>query len=521
MLATAAVVSTLAVTAQAAPVCHGQLAPKPADPQAELRAYAAQRAELGFRHDLKYVKLLIKRGVREYDVGDIPVTHAENRYLKLRDDLTLGAKGNRFMHDHRAVAGGVEVEDDWPHEPYLEVGFTRDVRQNLRQLQAVARYPRNLRAKRVPYSAHALTHVANSVWKDAKRLRAAGFILTSSGVGAFTADVDVITERTDARSYFRKRYGKALKVSVIAKQETELECAASGTYSIAPDGNSITVYWTTGGGAKTERVELTERADQVEVGVVERVPNGPRTLEAIGAEQTVALSAPLGDRPVYDAATGLRMLQRGPSPGEPPCPVSQQPSNLDVWIATRAHQGLRHDAPYVETLLRRHTPYTKAEQAWIDRREKLDEQQRISRYLDAHHDESADWTVAGSYPQAPYVLVRVTKRAAYHRAQLRKVFKGPLKVVTVAHTLQELTALRNRIETDANAAGGFFDGFGDAGFQYIDASVDEDANDVRIDVITPRADAIAYFQARYGPLVQVQLRGTRYVCGPQPVAPVT
>jgi hypothetical protein len=512
MLATAALVSALA-----APVCHGQLAPKPPDPQAVLKAYAAQRASFGFRHDLKYVKLLVKRGVREYDVGYIPVTHAENRYLKLRDELTLGAKGNRFLHDHRAVAGGVEVEDDWPHQPYLEVGFTRDVQQNLEQLRSLARYPRNLRAKRVPYSEHALTHLANSVWKDAKRLRAAGFILTSTGVGAFTADADVITTRTDAKAYFRRRYGAGLKVSVIATEETELECAASGTYSIAPDGKSITVYWTTGGGAKTERVELTERADQVEVGVVERVPNGPRTLEAIGAEQTVALSAPLGGRAVYDAATGLRMLQRGPSPGEPACPVNPQPSNLDVSIAERAREGLRHDAPYVEALLSRHTLYTKAEQAWIDRREKLGEQQRIDRYLDAQPDESADWTVAGTYPQAPYVLVRVTRRAAYHRARLRKLYKGPLKVVTVAHSLKDLSALRSRIETDAKAAGGFFDGFGDAGFQYLDASVDEDANDVLIDVITPRADAVAYFQARYGALVQVRLRGTRYVCGPQPV----
>jgi hypothetical protein len=514
MLATTAVVSALA-----APVCHGQLAPRPADPQAELKSYAAQRAQLGFRHDLKYAKLLVKRGVWEYDVGDIPVTNAENRYLRLRDRLSLGAKGDRFMHEHRAIAGGVAVEDDWPRQPYLEVGFTRDVQENLRQLRAVARYPHNLRAKRVPYSEHALTHLANSLWKDAKPLRAAGFILSSSGVGAFTASADVITARSDAKAYFRERYGSALRVTVIAKQETALECAASGTYSIAPDGTGITVYWTTGGGAKTERVELTERADQVEVGVVERVPNGPRTLEATGAQQTVALSAPLGDRPVYDAANGLRMLQRGPSPGEPPCPVSAQPSNLDVWIVERARYGMRHDAAYVEALLRRHTPYTKAEQAWIDKRDKLDEQERIGRYLDAHHDESADWTVAGSYPQAPYVLVRVTGRAAYHRAQLRKLFKGPLKVVTVAHSLEELTVLRNRIETDAKTAGGFFDGFGDAGFQYLDATVDEDADDVRIDVITPRTDAVAYFQARYGPLVQIRLRGTRYVCGPQPVPP--
>ena len=134
-------------------VCVGQDAPKPPPTpaekeQAELEGYAEQRAEFGFRHDLPYVKELIRRGVWEYDVGYIPVTPAENRYLKLRDELDFGAKGDRYLREHREDVGTISVEDDWPREPYLLVRFKRNVSEHLRALKRVARYPDNVRAIR-------------------------------------------------------------------------------------------------------------------------------------------------------------------------------------------------------------------------------------------------------------------------------------------------------------------------------------------------------------------------------------
>jgi hypothetical protein len=64
-------------------LCIGQgrtAPPTPAEKeQADLEYYAQQRAMLGLRHDMPYIKELVKRGVWEYDVGDIPVTPAENR----------------------------------------------------------------------------------------------------------------------------------------------------------------------------------------------------------------------------------------------------------------------------------------------------------------------------------------------------------------------------------------------------------------------------------------------------------
>jgi hypothetical protein len=49
------------------------------------------------------VRELVERGVWEYDVGYIPVTPRENRYLKLRDELELGVKAERYLRHHRDV----------------------------------------------------------------------------------------------------------------------------------------------------------------------------------------------------------------------------------------------------------------------------------------------------------------------------------------------------------------------------------------------------------------------------------
>src|SRR5262249_17943967 len=273
-----------------------------------------------------------------------------------------------------------------------------------------------------------------------------------------------------------------------------------------PDGMSITVQWTTGGSAKLERIELDQQADRVTIGVVERVFNGPNTADARGAEQTVKLAAPLGDRAVYDPATRLPPIQQGPNPGEPACPPPPPPlTRLQAMIQQRTDQGLRADPAYVQSLIGRGVAYTRAESAWLQKREKLGDQNAIDRYLGRHHGESGGWTVAGTFPGKPYVLVRVTKRPAYHLAQLRKLTKASVKVVTVAYPLDALYPLSDRIASDAKLAGGFFDGYGNAGFRFLSSDVDEDAGTVVVDAITPRADAAAYFQARYGPVVQVRL----------------
>ena len=116
------------VLAALALVCHGQYAPLTDEQQrqAALERYAEQRASFGFRSDIPYVEELIRRGVWEYDVGYIPVTPAENRYLRLRDRLFLGRRAERYLRVRRDLDGGISIEDDWPRGPYLLVRLTRD-----------------------------------------------------------------------------------------------------------------------------------------------------------------------------------------------------------------------------------------------------------------------------------------------------------------------------------------------------------------------------------------------------------
>jgi hypothetical protein len=277
--------------------------------QSDLERWAQQRAEFGFRHDIAYVKELVKRGVWEYDVGYIPVTPAENRYLKLRDELDLGARAWRYLEAHKDIDGGVSVEDNWPHEPYLLLHLTRDVSAHLAAIRKLAKYPHNLRAVKVRYSDNALEKIARRLWKAQKKLAADGIYLEGTGHGSADAlDVEVITARADVYAYFKRRYGRAVKVDVIARERYRLECVESDYYEIAPDGMSLTLHWSSGGSRKAARVEVTEFPDRVEVGAVEQVTNGASTDEAFPLQLSGALSAPLGERTVIDAFNGKRLL---------------------------------------------------------------------------------------------------------------------------------------------------------------------------------------------------------------------
>jgi hypothetical protein len=100
--------------------------------QADLEYYAQRRAELGFRHDIAYIKELIARGVWEYDVGDIPGTPAENRYLRLRDKLNLGPRASRYPDPRCASAQSAPGRGRLLHEPLRPARARERDRRSLR-----------------------------------------------------------------------------------------------------------------------------------------------------------------------------------------------------------------------------------------------------------------------------------------------------------------------------------------------------------------------------------------------------
>ncbi len=237
-----------------------------------------------------------------------PVTAAEQRYLRQRNRLQLESAVARYAHARPAISGGVSIEDGWPGKPYWLVRLTKDVGLHRAAMRKLSRFP--VRVRKVAHSQRSLRRLQDAVSFAAHA--ADGFQVsgTSVDIDRNVVEILLITDRKDHREYFRARYGPLVRTLVIATRATKLACSAASAYEPAAGG--LRLHWVTGGGAELERVEVTEHPGRVEVGVVERIPNGPRTAEARAASTRVDLAAPLGGREVIDAATGLR-LRRGSS----------------------------------------------------------------------------------------------------------------------------------------------------------------------------------------------------------------
>jgi hypothetical protein len=287
--------------------------PAPAVPRpSRIQEYQAARRSFGFRSDKPYVRKLIARGVRAYDLGGFPVTAREKRYLRLRDRLELGRAASRYLRRRPNLSGGISVEDDWPRGPYLLVRLTRDRAHHTRALRRRARFPRHLRTVLVGVSERELVQLQERIDWDAAG--ADGFVIVGSApdIVSGKVELELITRRSDHREYFRARYGPRVLARVIATELTSPECAAISHYRPGPDTMSVTVAYESGGGAEFDRAELLETDDRVEVGVIVQAYNGPRTADSRTAEHTVELSRPLGRRRVVDATTGKTVPARLP-----------------------------------------------------------------------------------------------------------------------------------------------------------------------------------------------------------------
>jgi hypothetical protein len=278
--------------------------PQPLPPEpTRIERYMEDRRRFGFRSDRAYVRRLVRRG-SFYSDGWIPVTRRERRYLRLRSRLTLGARAQRYLERRPRLDGGTSIEDGWPGEPYILVRLTRDRAKHTRALKRRARFPENLRTRRVEVSERRLRRIQRRIDFDAHEPD--GFHVAGAGTNIFTNTVEIglITKRDDHEEYFRARYGPHVRTFVIATELTSPECAPLVVFRLSADGLTITVRYATGGGATFDRYELVEYDDRVEIGIVEQAPNGFRTDDYEEQEATIVLSRPLGARAVVDATTG-------------------------------------------------------------------------------------------------------------------------------------------------------------------------------------------------------------------------
>jgi hypothetical protein len=269
---------------------------------------------------------------------------------------------------------------------------------------------------------------------------------------------------------------------------------------------------------KSARIEVTEVGDHVAVGVVARFSVYPSGFGDPGGTAVAKLSAPLGGRPVYDAYDGSRLLQTGPSPGDPPCPELpiDESTPLEQAIQERERYGMNIDPAYVQALLDAGAQFTADEQRWIESYRNISYESKIHDYLNHWREDWGGTSVYAQYPKAPIVVIRLLRHQTLHTRRLKALSKHPDQIRTIASTVQRdsFYELPYSIGDEARANGGFLDGYGRAGF-YVnpnESDGDEGTQTVDIDVITARSDAAEYFIRRFGPLVRVHVIGDRFEC---------
>ena len=514
LLVTAIILAAPGTAAAADPVCK---VPGPAaKAEKDLREQIRLRRHYGFRSDRAYVQSLIAQGSIVRGFEGLTVTPAEARYLERRRKVTPGAAVTRYLRRHPEISGWWDVRDDWPKGAYAAVFLTDDSPRQRATIRRLATFPDATRVVKVRYSDRQRERVQRRIEHDEKALAEAGFaaVETDAETGTDRVDVFVVSKRKDTARYFKRHYG--VMVRTRATPETTVPgCARASTYSIAPDGRSLTVSWSDA--TKAQRIEVTESGDFVAVGVAVRYSVYPGFGDP-GGTATANLGAPLADRPVYDAYDGSRLLQTGPSPGDPPCPEppNREQTPLEQAIQQREEYGMNTDPAYVQTLLDAGQTYTPGEQRWLQNYQDIAYESKVDAYLQHWREDWGGNSVYAQYPDPPILVIRLLRRLPLHTKRLKALSQHPDQLRTITSTVQRdvFYELPYVIGDEARANGGFLDGYGRSGF-YVnpdESDGDEGTQTVDIDVITTRTDAAAYFTRRFGPLVRVTVIGDRFEC---------
>ena len=179
-----------------------------------------QRKQYGFRSDRPFVESLQTQGLIYRRLGDLWVTAEEARYLDRRNALRLGSPATRYLRRHADVSGSWDVRDDWPRGAYVAVFVADDPAKHRAAIKRLAATPRFTRVVRVRYSDRELRRVRDRIDRDQARLRRAGFTVDTADTESGTDRVDValVTRRTDAAAYFKRRYGAMVRTIVIARE---------------------------------------------------------------------------------------------------------------------------------------------------------------------------------------------------------------------------------------------------------------------------------------------------------------
>jgi hypothetical protein len=182
----------------------------PPCPPDGLEEEIARRTLLGLPADPEHVKRLLVR-------GDL-FTRAESRWLDRFDGLEYKPAIQEYVRS-QAEYGDAEVVGRFPHKPHLVVWFTGHLRRHQRHLGPA------VEVRRAPLTFLELLYLSQRIGEQAD---AAGNVLDGFGDTAFYFNDTWIyggrvliwlrTQRTDAASYFRERYGPATRVLVESRR---------------------------------------------------------------------------------------------------------------------------------------------------------------------------------------------------------------------------------------------------------------------------------------------------------------
>jgi hypothetical protein len=192
----------------------------------------------------------------------------------------------------------------------------------------------------------------------------------------------------------------------------------------------------------------------------------------------------------------------------PPTPVEQA-------MAYRRQFGLPSGRAYVRRVQRSGArrddqgfAFTRREWRYWEKRSQIEDTvSRTDPYVDRRASVTAGVSIEDDWPEGPYLLVRVTRDRERHQAALRRIYPYRLRTAIVQFSGRELGAVQDRISADADALAA-------EGFDVRGLWVDTEANRVRVQMVSSRADHQGYFEARYGPAVTTfaTAEPTRLVC---------
>lgn len=225
-------------------------------------------------------------------------------YLRMEAAFSASDEARRvdgYVRAHRDEFGGSAFVSDYPRGLALRAHWTGHAARHRKRLRALTILP--VRTRTVRYTEDELRHAQDRV----ERARTPRGIFVSSASTAFfrnRVEVEVISERPDAKQALERRLGPQYMVKVVARRFSRLACGRPERATVSANGLQVEMDLGTSGSVAVVKAFVAEEAGRVRVGIVLRVPTTFQTSDLAPHPATATLDEPLGDRKLVFAVDG-------------------------------------------------------------------------------------------------------------------------------------------------------------------------------------------------------------------------